>query len=244
MLLFVGLGNPGDKFKAHRHNVGFMAVDEIVRRHNFLPEKSRWQALTHEGRLGTEKVIVVKPQTFMNLSGQAVGEAMRFFKLAPEEVFVFYDELDLAFGKVKVKKGGGAAGHNGIRSITDHIGPEFHRIRIGIGHPGDKARVHGHVLGDFAKAEKPELEKILDALSAAAPHLIREGAPRYTTEVARLINPPRPSTGKARPEAAKEQSATATREARSAHKTETKDNKSNEGPMAQMLRALKLKGDK
>ncbi|MEX0300368.1 MAG: aminoacyl-tRNA hydrolase, partial [Kordiimonas sp.] len=165
MLLFVGLGNPGSKYENHRHNVGFMAVDEIVRRHNFLPEKKRWQALTHEGRLGSEKVIIVKPQTYMNESGRSIGEAMRFFKLTPAQVFVFYDELDLAFGKLKVKKGGGAAGHNGIRSTMAHIGPDFNRVRIGIGHPGDKSRVHGHVLGDFSKAETPDLEKSLDAIA-------------------------------------------------------------------------------
>ncbi|NVJ97209.1 MAG: aminoacyl-tRNA hydrolase [Alphaproteobacteria bacterium] len=243
MLLFVGLGNPGDKFKGHRHNVGFMAVDEIVRRHNFLPEKKRWNALTHEGRLGSEKVIVVKPQTFMNLSGQAVGEAMRFFKLTPADVVVFYDELDLAFGKVKVKVGGGAAGHNGIRSITQHIGADFTRVRIGIGHPGDKARVHNHVLGDFAKAEQAELDTVLDAIASEAGYLAAGDNPRFMTEIARIINPPRPSTGKLststqKPEQQAEDKApgapvTKTLAANPAKKA------NNEGPMADALRALK-----
>jgi len=241
MLLFVGLGNPGDKYKGHRHNVGFMAVDEIVRRHNFLPEKSRWQALTSEGRLGTEKVIAVKPQTFMNLSGQAVGEAMRFFKLTPADVVVFYDELDLAFGKVKVKVGGGAAGHNGIRSITQHIGPDFTRVRIGIGHPGDKSRVHGHVLGDFAKAEQAELETVLDAVAREASWLAQGDNPRFMTEVSRHINPPRPSTGKGKPEG--EATGEDEKAARSPVTKSLAANpakvKNNEGPMAEALRALK-----
>jgi len=229
MLLFVGLGNPGGKYEKHRHNVGFMAVDEIVRRHNFLPEKKRWQSLTHEGRLGGGKVIAVKPQTFMNESGRAVGEAMRFFKLTPADVIVFYDELDLAFGKVKVKLGGGAAGHNGIRSIASHIGPDFARVRIGIGHPGDKARVTGHVLGDFSKAEMPMLEKMLDAISAEAGYLAEGATPRFLTEVARRINPPRPSTGKG-PKTADSAGKTTAIEA---------ETKNNEGPMAEALRALK-----
>lgn len=236
MLLFVGLGNPGDKYRNHRHNVGFMAVDEIVRRHNFLPEKKRWQALVHEGRLGTKKIIALKPQTFMNLSGQAVGEAMRFYKLTPADVVVFYDELDLAFGKVKVKIGGGAAGHNGIRSITQHIGADFTRVRIGINHPGDKDRVTNHVLGDFAKAEQPELEKILDALARDAAYLANRDNPRFMTEVSRHINPPRPSTGKQKPtEGPKKDKAPQTR---SLAADPVKSNK-DEGPMADALRALK-----
>ncbi|NVJ69324.1 MAG: aminoacyl-tRNA hydrolase [Alphaproteobacteria bacterium] len=242
MLLFVGLGNPGDKYRNHRHNVGFMAVDEIVRRHNFLPEKKRWQALTHEGQLDGKKVIVVKPQTFMNLSGQAVGEAMRFFKLTPADVVVFYDELDLAFGKVKVKVGGGAAGHNGIRSITQHIGPDFTRVRIGIGHPGDKSRVHSHVLGDFAKAEQAELDKILDAVAREAGYLAAGDNPRFMTEVARHINPPRPSTGKQRTDAPDADNKGKVTErspvTRSLSATPGKMNK-NEGPMADALRKLK-----
>lgn len=243
MLLVVGLGNPGDKYKGHRHNVGFMAVDEIVRRHNFLPEKKRWNAITHEGRLGSEKVIALKPQTFMNLSGQSVGEAMRFFKLTPADVIVLYDELDLAFGKVKVKTGGGAAGHNGIRSIMQHIGADFVRVRIGIDHPGDKARVHGHVLGDFAKAEQPELDKILDAIAREAGYLADRDTPRFMTEVSRHINPPRPSTGRQKPEA---DTAGATRAPKApalrkiaANPAAPKKQNKNEGPMAAALRALK-----
>jgi len=240
MLLFVGLGNPGSTYENHRHNVGFMAVDEIVRRHNFLPEKKRWQALTHEGRLASEKVIILKPQTFMNESGRAVGEAMRFFKLLPADVFVFYDELDLAFGKIKVKTGGGTAGHNGIRSTVAHIGPDFTRIRIGIGHPGNKARVHGHVLGDFSKAERPELEKILDAIARESSYLADNDAPRFMSQVALHIAPQRPSswTGKATA-SEKENTATVNRQAdKNPAKPLTKE-KTQEGPLADALRALK-----
>lgn len=199
MRLFVGLGNPGNKYENNRHNIGFMAVDEIVRRHNFLPGvgegKKRWQALTHEGRLGHQKIVLIKPQTYMNESGRAVGEAMRFYKLTPADVVVLYDELDVAFGKVKAKVGGGAAGHNGIRSIASHIGPDFLRVRLGIGHPGEKSRVHGHVLGDFAKAEQEPLQDILDAVAAEAGYLADGDTARFLTEVARRVNPQRPATG-------------------------------------------------
>ena len=244
MLLFVGLGNPGSKYENHRHNVGFMAVDEIVRRHNFLPEKKRWQALTHEGRLGGEKIVIVKPQTFMNESGRSIGEAMRFFKLTPAQVFVFYDELDLAFGKLKVKTGGGAAGHNGIRSAMAHIGPDFTRVRIGIGHPGDKSRVHSHVLGDFAKAETPQLEKTLDAIARECPYLADGDTPRFLSQVALHISPPRPSTGtrKQSAVAAQDKQIADTAEAPKPAVTPIKKNTS-EGPLANALKALKF-GDK
>lgn len=241
MRLFVGLGNPGSKYENNRHNVGFMAVDEIVRRHNFAPDadsgKRRWQSLTHEGRLGSEKVVVIKPQTFMNESGRAVGEAMRFFKLTPADVFVFYDELDLAFGKVKAKLGGGAAGHNGIRSITAHIGPDFERVRLGIGHPGDKARVHGHVLGDFAKAELDQRDAMIDAVAAEAPLLAAGDRPRFLTEVARRLNPPRPNGG------TKKQEPKAQASAPSAG---PKPAPEPQGPFAAALKALsdKMKGEK
>lgn len=154
MRLFVGLGNPGGKYEQNRHNVGFMAVDRIAADHGFGPWRNKFQGAVAEGRLGTEKVLLLKPGTYMNKSGQSVGEAMRFFKLAPEDVTVFHDELDLAPGKCRVKTGGGLAGHNGLRSLDAHIGPAFQRVRLGIGHPGHKDRVSGWVLGDFAKAEQ------------------------------------------------------------------------------------------
>ncbi|MBO6901503.1 MAG: aminoacyl-tRNA hydrolase [Rhizobiaceae bacterium] len=172
MRLIAGLGNPGQKYQDHRHNVGFMAADAIARRHSFSPWSKKFQGLVAEGNLGGEKVLVLKPQTYMNNSGQAVGEALRFFKLAPADLIVIYDELDLAPGKVRVKTGGGAGGHNGIKSVDAHCGKDYRRMRIGIGHPGAKERVHGHVLGDFAKADHAWLEPLLDAMADAAPMLV------------------------------------------------------------------------
>jgi len=168
MQLFVGLGNPGARYAGHRHNVGFMAVDAIADYNNFGPEHAKFQAVARDGVLDGDKVLALKPATFMNESGRAVGEAMRFFKITPQDVIVFYDELDLAPGKVRVKTGGGAAGHNGIRSIASHIGPDFVRVRIGIGHPGHKDRVTPHVLGDFAKADQVWLEPMLDQMARSA----------------------------------------------------------------------------
>ena len=246
MLLFVGLGNPGGKFENHRHNVGFMAVDEIVRRHNFLPGQKRWQALTFEGRMAAGKVLILKPQTFMNESGQSVGEAMRFFKLTPADVFVFYDELDLAFGKVKVKVGGGAAGHNGIRSITNHIGAEFNRVRIGIGHPGEKSRVHGHVLGDFAKAEQSELETVLDTVAREAVYLAAGDTPRFLSQIALTLSPQRPNGEREKTkidpavEAAKKQAQATAPKAASKENQPLKHEQVKEGPLAAALKALKF----
>lgn len=168
MLLFAGLGNPGAKYANNRHNVGFMAADAIARRHDFSPWSKKFQGLIAEGTVGGEKTILIKPQTFMNLSGQAVGEAMRFYKLDPAALTVFYDEIELAAGKVRVKTGGGSAGHNGIRSLDQHIGKDYRRVRIGVGHPGVKELVHGHVLGDFAKADREWLDVLLDAIADSA----------------------------------------------------------------------------
>ena len=165
MLLIAGLGNPGPQYAGQRHNVGFMAADAIHRRHSFAPWSKKFSAFAAEGRIGGEKVLLIKPQTFMNLSGQAVGEAMRFYKLEPKDLIVLYDELDLAPAKVRVKRGGGSGGHNGIKSIDAHCGNDYKRVRIGIGHPGDKARVTNHVLGDFAKADQDWLEPMLEAIA-------------------------------------------------------------------------------
>ena len=192
MLLLVGLGNPGPKYERNRHNIGFMAVDAIVRRHSFQPGRARFQSVCAEGLIADRKILAMKPTTFMNESGRAVGEAVRFFKIEPRQVVVLHDELDLAFGKVRAKLGGGHAGHNGLRSIDQHIGPDFWRIRIGIGHPGDKERVHGHVLSDFAKADGPMLERILDAIVDAAPLIAKEDFNGFMTRVALLENPPKP----------------------------------------------------
>jgi len=189
MLLLVGLGNPGSKYSNNRHNIGFMAVDEIIHRHNFSPAKNRFQGEMAEGRFGSEKVMTLKPQTFMNLSGQSVGEAVRYFKLAPENVFVFHDELDIPSGKVKFKTGGGHAGHNGLRSIDQHMDKNYHRIRLGIGHPGDKNQVSGHVLSDFSKADKTWLDPLLDAIGYAAPELSTEGGTKFLNTVGLRLKP-------------------------------------------------------
>src|SRR6476661_4763774 len=165
MRLFVGLGNPGAKYARNRHNVGFRAVDEIARRHGFSPWRRRFQGETSEGAIGTERVILLKPMTYMNESGRSVQEAAGFFKIAPGDVTVFHDELELPPGKVRVKIGGGIAGHNGLRSISAHIGNDYRRVRLGIGHPGVKELVHGHVLSDFAKADRPWVEALCEAVA-------------------------------------------------------------------------------
>ena len=184
MRVFAGLGNPGAKYAGHRHNIGFMAVERIAERHGFGPWRARFQAEVAEGRLGTEKVLLVKPQTWMNESGRAVGEIARYFKLGPEDVTVFHDELDLAPGRLRVRTGGGHAGHNGLRSIHAHLGEGYHRVRLGIGHPGDKSKVTGHVLHDFAAADRDWLEPLLDAIAAAAPKLAEGDASGFMNRVA------------------------------------------------------------
>ncbi len=171
--LWVGLGNPEPGMARNRHNVGFMAIDRIAHRHGFSPWRQRFRGAVAEGQIGDEKIIALKPLTYMNASGESVQPAAAFYKLPPEDITVFYDELDLPSGKVRVKRGGGAAGHNGLRSLDQHLAsPEYWRVRIGIGHPGDKDRVLGHVLGNFAAAEEIWLQKLLDALSETAPLLI------------------------------------------------------------------------
>ncbi|QQO24093.1 aminoacyl-tRNA hydrolase [Bradyrhizobium diazoefficiens] len=174
MRLFVGLGNPGAKYARNRHNIGFMAVDEIARRHGFAPWRRRFQGETSEGTLDTERVILLKPTTYMNDSGRSVQEAASFFKIAPGDVTVFHDELELPPGKVRVKIGGGIAGHNGLRSISAHIGNEYRRVRLGIGHPGVKELVHGHVLSDFAKADNDWVATLCEAVAEHAP-LVAKG---------------------------------------------------------------------
>ena len=189
MLLFVGLGNPGKKYDNNRHNIGFMAVDEIIHRHNFSEPKIKFQGALYEGRIGGEKAFVLKPLTFMNLSGKSVSEVARFYKIPSEKIFVFYDELDLAAGKIKFKTGGGAAGHNGIKSIDQYINNNYHRIRIGIGHPGNKERVHGHVLGDFTTADNSWLDPMLDAIGASAGKLISGDGVDFLNEIGLILKP-------------------------------------------------------
>ena len=199
MKLFVGLGNPGAKYSQNRHNIGFMVVDRIAES-GFAPWKSKFQGQLSEGRIGQEKVILLKPATFMNLSGQSVGEAMRFYKLTPADITVFHDELDLAPGKVRLKTGGGHAGHNGLRSLHQHLGPEYHRVRLGIGHPGHKDKVARYVLHDSAKSEAGWLDDLLRGIEDGISHLAAGEGPKLLNAIALRLNPPRASTGKHMPQ--------------------------------------------
>jgi len=173
MRLFVGLGNPGSRYARNRHNVGFMVVDEIAHAHGAAPWRRRFQGEAAEAVVGGERLLLLKPQTYMNESGRSVAEAQRFFKLELSDVVVFHDELDLAPAKVRVKLGGGNAGHNGLRSITAQCGNDYRRVRIGIGHPGDKDLVHAYVLSDFARSEEPWVEDLCRACADAAPVLAK-----------------------------------------------------------------------
>ncbi len=200
MKLIAGLGNPGAKYARNRHNVGFMAVDRIAEDHGFSPWRQKFQGLVSEGRLGGEKVLLLKPQTYMNRSGQSVGEAMRYYKLAPAELIVIHDELDLAPGKLRLKQGGGHAGHNGLRSIHAHVGPDYRRVRIGIGHPGRKEMVARWVLQDFDRADADWLENLLAGISDGADALARGDGSRFSNAVAARMAPPKPAgeSGKAK----------------------------------------------
>ena len=201
MKLLVGLGNPGAKYAQNRHNIGFMAMDRIAADHGFSGWRSKFQGQTCEGRLGSEKVTLLKPETFMNLSGQSVGEAMRYLKLAPDDIIVFHDELDLAPGKVRLKTGGGHAGHNGLRSIHGHIGPDYDRVRMGIGHPGHKDAVAGYVLRDFPKADADWLDDELRGISDGIADLVAGDGSKFLNAIALRVAPPRSS--KSSPKGAK-----------------------------------------
>ena len=195
MKLIVGLGNPGGKYAGNRHKIGFMAVDRIAEDHGFSGWKSKFQGVMAEGRLGSEKVILLKPETFMNKSGHSVGEAMRFYKLDPEDVIVLHDEIDLAPAKVRFKVGGGHAGHNGLRSVHGHIGEAYSRVRLGVGHPGHKDAVPGYVLRDFAKADQPWLDDVLRGVSDGAAELAVLDGGKFLNAVSLRVNPPRSGTG-------------------------------------------------
>jgi len=196
MKLFVGLGNPGAKYAHHRHNIGFMAVDRIAADHGFGPWRAKFQGQIAEGRLGGEKILLLKPETMMNLSGRSVAAAAQFFKLEPGDITVFHDELDLAPAKVRVKHGGGHAGHNGLRSLHATLGDGYTRVRLGIGHPGHKDLVSHYVLHDFARADADWLDDLLRGLSDGAPELACGDAGRFMNAVALRTVPPRPSTPK------------------------------------------------
>lgn len=195
MRLFVGLGNPGPKHAHNRHNIGFMAVDAIAEQYGFPAWRERFQGLVSEGRIGDERIVLLKPQQFMNCSGQSVGAAMRYLKLEPQDVVVFYDELDLAPGRVKVKRGGGAGGHNGIRDIDEHIGKEYLRVRLGIGHPGDRNRVTSYVLGDFDRTETAWLRDLLDGVARTADELTSGDGTPFTNKLALIYRPPHGNSG-------------------------------------------------
>ena len=184
MQLWVGLGNPGPQYAMQRHNVGFMALDVIAEMHGFGPVQKKFQGWLQEGRIAGIRILLFKPATFMNESGRSVGEALRFYKLEMDALTVFHDELDLAPFKVKVKTGGGTAGHNGLRSVDQHLGPDFRRVRLGIGHPGHKDRVTGHVLGNYAKAEIDDLTDMLAAIGAEAEWLAQGEDARFMSDVA------------------------------------------------------------
>jgi len=229
MQLFVGLGNPGGKYARHRHNIGFMAVDAIAEANGFGPWRRKFQADVAEGRLGDQKILLIKPLTFMNLSGQAVGEAMRYLKLPPEDIWVFHDELDLAPGKLRVKQAGGHAGHNGLRSLHQHVGVTYNRVRIGIGHPGHKDLVSHYVLHDFAKDDSDWLDPLLAAVGREAGRLAAGDPAGFMNAVALATRPPERPAGK--------RATTSTGKAEDSGKTAQApaEDPHPEGPLAKLL---------
>ncbi|WP_305987333.1 aminoacyl-tRNA hydrolase [Roseibium sp. MMSF_3544] len=242
MKLIVGLGNPGAKYAGHRHNIGFMAVDEIHRRHSgFQPWRARFQGQVSEGRLGSEKVLLLKPSTYMNESGRSVGEAMRFFKLEPEDIVVLYDELDLPPAKFRMKKGGGHGGHNGLRSISAHIGPDYRRLRLGIGHPGDKKLVSNYVLGDFAKRDSDWLDPLLSNIADFADLLAEGKDSQFANKLTLALEPEKAQrkdtaakSGSETPKSSKPKGQSHIRQARQKKPVDLPKS----GPMADMLKKL------
>jgi PTH1 family peptidyl-tRNA hydrolase len=243
MQLFAGLGNPGDKYRNNRHNVGFMAIDAIASRHGFAPFRQKFNGLISEGTIGGEKVLLLKPQTYMNNSGDSIQAALQFYKLDAGDVTVLYDEIDLAPGKVRIKRGGGNGGHNGLRSIDPQIGTDYRRIRIGVGHPGHKDAVMPHVLGDFSKADREWLIPLLEALGDNAGLIAKGDENTLMNKLALAVNgdgaerPQRPET--ADPTRPKAQS-----HIRAARETKPQVSVPETGPMASMLKKLFAKPDK
>ena len=192
MLVLAGLGNPGPGYAGHRHNIGFMAADALASRFRFAPWRKKFQGDVAEGEIAGVRVLLLKPMTYMNLSGQSVAAALAFYKAELASLIVLHDELDLPLGRVKVKTGGGHGGHNGIRDIMAHLGPDFRRVRLGVGHPGDKELVHNHVLQDFAKAERELAAKVIDAVAEEAPRLVAGDESGFMSRVAFHLSPPKP----------------------------------------------------
>ncbi|MCA2378866.1 aminoacyl-tRNA hydrolase [Agrobacterium sp. 22-211-1] len=238
MKIIAGLGNPGAQYAGNRHNIGFMAVDALQRLPSFSPWARKFKAEISEGEIAGEKVLLMKPLTYMNLSGESVGEAMRFFKLAPGDIIAIHDELDLLAGRTRIKTGGGHGGHNGLKSLDAHCGKEYRRLRLGIGHPGDKERVHGHVLGDFAKADRVWLDPLLDAIADNAAMLVKG-------EDSQLMNKLALATG-SKPEA--EKPVKAAKPAGQSHIHQARNSAQPKklpetGPMAEMLKRMFGKKD-
>ncbi|WP_332305918.1 aminoacyl-tRNA hydrolase [Rhizobium sp. GR12] len=238
MKIIAGLGNPGAQYAGNRHNIGFMALDALQRLPSFSPWARKFKAEISEGEIDGEKVLLMKPLTYMNLSGESVGEAMRFFKLAPADIIVIHDELDLLAGRARIKTGGGHGGHNGLKSLDAHCGKEYRRLRLGIGHPGDKERVHGHVLGDFAKTDRVWLDPLLDAIADNAAMLLKG-------EDSQLMNKLALATG-SKPDA--EKPAKAAKPAAQSHIHQARNSAQPKklpetGPMAEMLKRMFGKKD-
>jgi PTH1 family peptidyl-tRNA hydrolase len=243
MHLLVGLGNPGDQYRNNRHNIGFMAIDAVARRHNFPPFRQKFSGLVSEGTVDGERVLLLKPQTFMNRSGDSVAAATGFYKLGPEAVTVLYDEIDLIPGKVRVKIGGGAGGHNGIRSIDPQIGQNYRRVRLGVGHPGHKDGVMPHVLGDFSKSDQEWLMPLLDAVGDNAGMLVKADDNGFMNKLALAVGgdgaarPQRPETPD--PKRPKAQS-----HIRAARPPKPAVKPPEHGPLAEMLRKILNKDEK
>ncbi len=238
MIIIAGLGNPGTQYAANRHNIGFMAVDALQRLPSFSPWSRKFKAEISEGEIAGEKILLMKPLTFMNLSGEAVGEAMRFFKVKTGDIIAIHDELDLAPGRARIKIGGGHGGHNGLKSLDAHCGKEYRRLRLGIGHPGDKERVYGHVLGDFAKSDKTWLEPLLDAIADNADMLVKGEDSQLMNKLALAVGVKTEEKPAAKPSkpAAQSHIHQARNSAQPKKLPET-------GPMAEMLKRMFAKKD-
>ncbi|GGE19185.1 peptidyl-tRNA hydrolase [Aureimonas endophytica] len=234
MLLIVGLGNPGPQYAGHRHNIGFMALDEIQRHPGFSPWTRKFKGEISEGQIDGEKVLLLKPLTFMNLSGESVGEAARFYKLEPDRIVVIHDELDLAPGKVRVKAGGGNGGHNGLKSIDAHLGKDYRRVRLGIGHPGSKERVNGHVLSDFHKADAVWLEPLLEAFGRHVGLVVAGEDAQFMNRLHMATSGDEPVSAKGSAAPAKAKGQSHIRQARTAAKPALPAT----GPMADMLKQM------